>query len=182
MPPRELSEDELNELFKELGEIRSPYRVTRAIVNDRIETPYKTTRELASLIERVEGWQKKGFHPATQFFMALRLEVNQELEVVRKSLNPLIHGLKPKARLAVLTFHSLEDRIVKNAFKDFNDLDLGAPLFKKVIQAERDEAKDNPRSRSAKLRIFGKYGPEDLLRMKEEAAKRAAYFKDEDEE
>lgn len=177
-----LSEDELNELFKELGEIRSPYRVTRAIVNDRIETPYKTTRELASLIERVEGWQKKGFHPATQFFMALRLEVNQELEVVRKSLTKLIHGLKPKARLAVLTFHSLEDRIVKNAFKDFNDLDLGAPLFKKVIQAERDEAKDNPRSRSAKLRIFGKYGPDDLLRMKEEAAKRAAYFKDEDEE
>lgn len=174
------SEEELNEIFKELGEIRSPYRVTRAIVHDRVETPYQTTRDLAGLIERIEGWSKKGFHPATQFFMALRLEVNQELEVVEKSLAPMIHGLKPKARLAVLTFHSLEDRIVKNAFKEF--MDLGAPLFKKVIQAEWGEAKDNPRARSAKLRIFAKYGEDDIAEMKNEAARRAAYIKEDVEE
>lgn len=150
------SEDELNELFQQLGEVSRPYRVTRAIVHDRKAKPYETTRELAGLIERVEGWHRKGHHPATQFFLALRLQVNQELEVVQNSLLPLVHGLKSKARLAVLTFHSLEDRIVKNKFKEFADeaQGLGSPVNKKVIQAQWSEAKENSRARSAKLRTF----------------------------
>jgi 16S rRNA (cytosine1402-N4)-methyltransferase len=152
---RDYSEDELNDLFKNLGEISRPYRVTRAIVHDRKEKPFLNTRDLAGLIERVEGWHRKGHHPATQFFLALRLQVNQELEVVENSLEKLAHGLKSKGRLAVLTFHSLEDRIVKNKFKELAEtMDAGSIVNKKVIQAEWNEAKDNPRARSAKLRVF----------------------------
>lgn len=151
----QLSEEELNEIFKELGEIQRPFRVTRAIVHDRDEKPFITTRDLAGLIERVEGWHRKGFHPATQYFMALRLYVNRELEVVQDSLEKLAYGLKSKGRLAVLTFHSLEDRIVKNKFKELAEtMDAGSIVNKKVIQAEWNEAKENPRARSAKLRVF----------------------------
>jgi 16S rRNA (cytosine1402-N4)-methyltransferase len=147
-----LSEDELNDLFKEYGEIPKPYRVTRAIVHDRKEKPFTNTRELAGLIERVEGWRRKGFHPATQYFMALRLKVNRELEVIEQALPALMLGLKPSGRLCVLTFHSLEDRIVKVRFKAHPE--LGLPAFKKVIQPKWDEQKNNPRARSAKLRVF----------------------------
>ncbi len=151
----QFSEDELNELFKNLGEIQRPYRVTRAIVHDRNEKPFVTTRDLAGLIERIEGWHRKGHHPATQYFLALRLYVNQELEVVENSLEKLAHGLKSKGRLAVLTFHSLEDRIVKNKFKELAEtMEDGSIVNKKVIQAEWNEAKENPRARSAKLRVF----------------------------
>lgn len=151
----EYSEDELNELFKYFGELQRPYRVTRAIVHDRKEKPFRTTRELAGLIERVEGWRKKGFHPATQYFMALRLVVNKELEVVENSLEKLAHGLKSKGRLAILTFHSLEDRIVKNKFKELAAIEgFGRLVNKKVIIAEWAEAEKNPRARSAKLRVF----------------------------
>lgn len=154
----EYSEEDLNEVFKTYGEIRSPFRVTRAIVHDRKEKPFTTTRELAGLIERVEGWRKKGFHPATQFFMALRLVVNKELEVVENSIEKLAHGLKSKGRLAVLTFHSLEDRIVKNKFKELAALEgFGQIINKKVIIAQWSEAEKNPRARSAKLRVFEKF-------------------------
>jgi len=152
---RDLSEEELNDVFKNLGEIPKPYRVTRAIVHDRDEKPFLTTRDLAGLVERVEGWHRKGFHPATQYFMALRLYVNRELEVVENSLEKLVHGLRSKGRLGVLTFHSLEDRIVKNKFKELAEtMDAGSIVNKKVIQAEWNEAKENPRARSAKLRVF----------------------------
>ncbi len=152
---RDYSEDELNDMFKEFGEISRPYRVVRAVVNDRKEKPFLTTRDLAGLIERVEGWHRKGHHPATQFFLALRLVVNQELEVTAQCVEPLVHGLKSKGRLAFLTFHSLEDRIIKNKFKELADtMDWGRLVNKKVIQAEWNEAKDNPRARSAKLRVF----------------------------
>lgn len=151
----QFSEDDLNDLFKNLGEISRPYRVTRAVVNDRKSKPFVTTRDLAGLIERVEGWHRKGHHPATQFFLALRLFVNQELEVTEKCIEPLIHGLKSKGRLAFLTFHSLEDRIIKNKFKELAETqEWGRPVNKKVIQAEWSEAKENPRARSAKLRVF----------------------------
>lgn len=149
----ESSEDELNQIFKNYGEIRSPYRVTRAIVNDRQSKKYETTREVASLIERVDGWRKKGFHPATQYFMALRLAVNFELEGLEKSLPMVLECLKDKGLLAVLSFHSLEDRIVKNVFKSS---ELGQNINKKVIVASDEEIAKNPRSRSAKLRVFQK--------------------------
>jgi len=147
-----LSEDELIHLFQEYGEISKPYRVVRALVHDRKSEPFTTTHQLASLIERVDGWRRKGSHPATQYFLALRLQVNQELAAVETGLPALLLGLKPRGRLAVLTFHSLEDRIVKNLFKERSD--LGTPVFKKVITAEWTEQKKNPRARSAKLRVF----------------------------
>ena len=152
-----LTEDELNSIFKNLGEIKSPYRVTRAVVHDRSDSPFLMTRQLASLIERVEGWHRKGFHPATQYFMALRLQVNQELESVSGGVQRLMHRLKPRGRMAVLTFHSLEDRIVKNLFRSAPE-DLGHPVHKKVIQPRWEEQKNNPRARSAKLRVFERQG------------------------
>lgn len=148
------SEDELVRIFKEYGEVRSPYRVVRAIVHDRHSKVFSSTRDLAGLIERVDGWHKKGVHPATQYFLALRLEVNQELEATRSGIRNLITtGLKTNGRLVVLTFHSLEDRIVKRLFKD-ELVEYGRPLFKKVIEPSQDEIKVNPRSRSCKLRVF----------------------------
>lgn len=150
----ESSEEELIQIFQNLGEVRSPYRVVRAIVNDRKTVPYKTTLQLAQLIERVEGWRKKGFHPATLYFQGLRLAVNQELDVLSDTLPILMKALNPKGRLGVLTFHSLEDRIVKNIFKNS---DLGKPVNKKVIVAEREEQLSNVRSRSAKLRVFERH-------------------------
>lgn len=147
-----LSEDELNELFQVLGEVRRPYRVVKAVVHDRKEAKFETTQQFAGLIERVEGWSKKGHHPATRYFMALRLKVNRELEQLESALPDLMRGLRHEGRLAVITFHSLEDRIVKNIFRSRKD--LGKPVNKKVIQPEWEEQKKNPRARSAKLRVF----------------------------
>lgn len=147
------SEDELFHIFKTYGEVERPGRVVRAILNDRVERPFTNTLQLAGLIERVEGWKKKGFHPATQYFMALRLEVNQELQVIEQGIPLFIEQLQDGGRIAVITFHSLEDRIIKNLFKDN---DLGFPVNKKVIVPSDEECKMNPRARSAKLRVFQK--------------------------
>ncbi len=149
----EYSEDELNLLFKTYGEIYHSSRVVRAIVNDRIEKPYTTTLELAQLIERIDGWQKKGFHPATQYFMALRLVVNEELQAIESAIPKLISQLQDGGRISVITFHSLEDRLVKNIFKEQSS---GFLVNKKVIVPSEEECKINPRARSAKLRIFQK--------------------------
>lgn len=153
------SEEDLNELFKVYGEIRSPFRVVRAAVHDRKEDPYQTTQQFSSLVERVDRWKKKGRHPATQYFLALRLFVNQELQQTKQCLGPFIQALKPGGVFVVLTFHSLEDRIVKVAFKEAQEEGLGRRLNKKVIVADEQEQKDNPRARSAKLRAFQKEGP-----------------------
>lgn len=146
------NEPELNDLFLRYGELRRPQRVVRAIIQDRKESPFSTTRQLAGLIERVEGWRKKGHHPATNYFLALRMAVNEELTGLQACLPDLMQALSPRGRLIVITFHSLEDRIIKYAFKEAGE--LGYPLFKKVIVPSRDETRINPRARSAKLRIF----------------------------
>ncbi len=143
--------DDLVQLFRDLGEIRRPHRVVQRITEFRKEKPFSTTKELAELIERAEGWRKKGHHPATQFFLALRLEVNQELADLRLAAEKLINSLAPQGRLLIITFHSLEDRIIKYAFKEST---MGRPVNKKVVVPERKECVDNPRSRSAKLRVF----------------------------
>ncbi len=148
----EWEEEDLYTVFTALGEVRRPNRVMRAIIHDRKSKRFQTTRELASLIERVDGWHKKGVHPATQYFMGLRLAVNNELGGLRETLPKLMNALAPHGLLAVLTFHSLEDRIVKNIFKD--ERKLGRLVNKKVITATREEQKENSRSRSAKLRVF----------------------------
>ena len=151
-----LSTEELISMFHLYGEIQNPARVVRAIVNDRVTTPFTTTLQLAGLIERVDGWHKKGFHPATQYFMALRLVINRELEVIEKVLPLLMKQLRDQGRISVITFHSLEDRIVKNLFKDSSE---GFLVNKKVIVPSVEECKINPRARSAKLRIFQKGAP-----------------------
>ncbi len=145
-------EEDLYKVFNQLGEVRRPNRVLRAVIHDRKSKRFQTTRELASLIERVDGWHKKGVHPATQYFMGLRLAVNNELGGLRETLPILMEALSPYGLLAVLSFHSLEDRIVKNIFKE--ERKLGRLVNKKVIIATREEQKENSRSRSAKLRVF----------------------------
>ena len=155
----EMDEQDLARLFIEYGEVQKPFRVVRAIVNDRKAVkPYETTKELSSLIERVDGWQKKGSHPATRYFMALRLKVNEELEGLSRSLPALIDALEDGGILAVITFHSLEDRIVKHIFKAH--LDVGRLINKKVIKPDDEEIRLNPRARSAKLRAFEKGRPD----------------------
>ncbi|HMN69610.1 MAG TPA: 16S rRNA (cytosine(1402)-N(4))-methyltransferase RsmH [Bdellovibrionales bacterium] len=146
------SEVELNDLFAAAGEIRRPQRVVRAVVHDRKQKPFTTTRELASLIERVEGWSRKGHHPATRYFQALRIAVNNELSGLRDCVPDLMRATGKDGRIVILTFHSLEDRIIKYAFKESRE--WGFPLVKKVITPSREEERDNPRSRSAKLRVF----------------------------
>ena len=149
----ETSELELFKIFSDYGEVQKSAKVVRAILKDREIQKIETTLQLAKMIERVDGWQKKGFHPATQYFMGLRLVVNQELEVTEQAIPLLIDQLNDQGRLAIITFHSLEDRIVKNLF---NESKLGFSVYKKVIVPTDEECKNNPRSRSAKLRVFQK--------------------------
>lgn len=145
-------EEELVHLFIEYGEVRKPYKVVNEIIKFRNQDPFKTTRQLSSLIEKTEGWRKKGQHPATKYFLALRMKVNDELDPLGSALESLVERLNDKGRLIVLTFHSLEDRIVKLKFKSFDH--LGWVVNKKVLQAQWAEKKKNSRARSAKLRAF----------------------------
>ena len=149
----EYSEEDLMSLFKSYGEVQNPYRVVKAIIKDRADKKFENTLQLAQMIERVDGWTKKGFHPATQYFMALRLVVNRELEVVEKVLPLLIEKMQDQGRISVITFHSLEDRLVKNIFKDSTS---GFLVHKKVIVPSENECRINTRARSAKLRVFQK--------------------------
>lgn len=144
---------DLSDLFYNSGEVKFPNKVVRAIVADRRQNPFMSTRQLASLIERVDGFRKGGHHPATKYFLALRVFVNQELENLKSFIEELPSSMNLGGRVAVITFHSLEDRIVKNAFKTLNRV-KGHIVNKKVIIASPDEIKSNPRSRSAKLRVF----------------------------
>lgn len=147
------SEDELVDIFKDYGEVFKPYNVVKTILRERKKSNISTTQELSSLIERSVGWRKKGKHPATQYFMALRLVVNRELEDLQEGLQTLMQRLSPGGRLVVITFHSLEDRIVKQVFKNS---EMGRPVNKKVVKPTRQEEMENKRSRSAKLRAFEK--------------------------
>lgn len=158
----EWSEQDLARIFIGHGEVERPFKVIRAILQDRVSKPFTSTKQLAQLIERVDGWVKKGFHPATQYFMALRLEVNRELDVVAKVMPAAVKRLSRGGRLAVITFHSLEDRIVKNFIRDVEDEaalgpDFGESVKRKPIVPRESEIKKNPRARSAKLRMFRRY-------------------------
>jgi 16S rRNA (cytosine1402-N4)-methyltransferase len=158
----EWPEQDLARIFIGHGEVERPFKVIRAILQDRVAKPFTSTKQLAQLIERVDGWAKKGFHPATQYFMALRLEINRELDVVTKVMPDAVKRLSPGGRLAVITFHSLEDRIVKNFIRAVEDEgamgpDFGESVKRKPIVPSDIEIKQNPRSRSAKLRMFRRY-------------------------
>jgi 16S rRNA (cytosine1402-N4)-methyltransferase len=143
----------LADIFYEYGEERKSRQLAQYIVNKR---PFHSCRELADAVKIFFAKQSSGksfrIHPATRAFQALRIYVNRELEVLESTLNDLPDLLAPGARIVVISFHSLEDRIVKNAFKNPLLKDCLKILTKKPIMAGEQETLDNPRSRSAKLR------------------------------
>jgi 16S rRNA (cytosine1402-N4)-methyltransferase len=142
-------EVELADIFFKLGEERLSRRIARQIVEKR---PFKTTLELANAIAACvpSSYRHGRIHPATRTFQALRIAVNRELESLEKWLAVAPNWLKTGGKIAVITFHSLEDRIVKHTFREDDRLQV---LTKKVIIATDEEIKANPRARSAKLRI-----------------------------
>ena len=150
-----LPEAELADLLYEYGEERKSRRIARAIASSR---PLHTTTELADLVTRVVRRSGR-IHPATRTFQALRIATNQELEVIAQGLAEAVGVLAPGGRLAVIAFHSLEDRIVKRYFRQkAADDDVGSGpmlrlLTRKPIRPSSEERTRNPRSRSARLRV-----------------------------
>jgi 16S rRNA (cytosine1402-N4)-methyltransferase len=148
----QFDERELADLIYEFGEERRSRRIARAIVRSR---PILTTAQLAAVIStaaRPMNQAERKIHPATRTFQALRIFVNRELDDLRKLLEAVPQLLKPGGRLVVISFHSLEDRIVKDAIKEGARLGQYKLLTKKPVMASEDEVDRNPRSRSAKLR------------------------------
>ena len=163
-----LSERELADLIYQYGEERDSRKIARAIVNKR---PLHTTRELVAVIESVFPRRGDRVHPATRTFQSLRIAVNEELASIAEVLPQAVTALGVGGRLAVISFHSLEDRIVKDFFRE-QSKDLKNPPYEKIYEVERkatlkevnrkpitpseEETKNNPRARSAKLRIAEK--------------------------
>lgn len=149
------SEQELQDIFWHYGEERQSRRIARAIVQDRDTRAFNTTRDLASLVERISPPKLRfaRLHPATRIFQALRIAVNDELRVLQETLPKAFHALTPNGRLAVISFHSLEDRLVKQYFVSVKNEKSGIILTKKPIIPTEEEISRNPMSRSAKLRV-----------------------------
>jgi 16S rRNA (cytosine1402-N4)-methyltransferase len=166
------SEEQLIRLFRDLGEEPAARRIAGLILKSRKSAPFRETLTLARAIEKAVGRHGR-LHPATRVFQALRMEVNDELGALEQGLRVLTSRLEAGARIAVIAFHSLEDRIVKNFFRDHSrqfldrpewpeprpnpDYDLNLITAKPVEPAE-EEQRTNPRSRSAKLRVAEKLG------------------------
>jgi 16S rRNA (cytosine1402-N4)-methyltransferase len=149
-------EDRLADLIYEFGEERRSRRIARAIVRAR---PITTTAELARVVAAAAPAMKgEKIHPATRTFQALRIRVNDELGEIQSLLKSAESLLKPEGRLILISFHSLEDRLVKDAFKAAKDKRVFEVLTKKPVTATDAEIKRNPRSRSAKLRAAEKQG------------------------
>lgn len=148
-------EDDLREIIKTFGEERYARRIAAAIVKEREKKPIRTTGDLAEIILKAVGgkYKRQKIHPATRTFQALRIEVNRELDAVREALEKLPGIMNKGARACVISFHSLEDRIVKNSFKKFAKEGICKIMTKKPITPGDEELRDNPRSRSAKLRV-----------------------------
>ena len=165
------SADELTRVIRDYGEERFAKKIARRIVECRRDKPIETTGELAKIICSAipAKYRMMPGHPAKRTFQALRIELNRELEVLEDSLEGMIEILNPGGRICVITFHSLEDRIVKNIFKKSENpctcprefpvcvcgkTPLGHVVTKKPILPGREEVEENRRSKSAKLRIF----------------------------
>ncbi|MGP8259183.1 MAG: 16S rRNA (cytosine(1402)-N(4))-methyltransferase RsmH [Acidobacteriaceae bacterium] len=147
-------ENELADLIYEFGEERRSRRIARAIVRAR---PIRTTAELAGIVSAAAPSMKNDkIHPATRTFQALRIRVNDELEEIRSLLECAPSLLKPGGRLVTISFHSLEDRLVKDALREAGRKKILQVLTKKPVVAEEQEQMRNPRSRSAKLRAAEK--------------------------
>lgn len=161
-------EDEIAWVLKEFGEERFARKIARAVVSDRREHPFTRTGELAGLISRVVKTRESHKHPATRSFQAVRIYVNSELDEIRQALGAAVEALAPGGRLAVISFHSLEDRLVKQFIRRESalpELPPGLPLTDRQLQDDRrlepagkavkpseEEMTSNPRSRSAVLR------------------------------
>ncbi|MEM1213377.1 MAG: 16S rRNA (cytosine(1402)-N(4))-methyltransferase RsmH [Planctomycetota bacterium] len=153
----QLPEKELADLIYRFGEERKSRRIARKIVEVRRTSPISSTVQLADLVRRAlgPGGNRPGFHPATRTFQALRIAVNGELDALDALLAIAPSRLRPASgRLAVISFHSLEDRPVKQAMQNWDAQGLGTRLTRKPVVATPEEAHDNPRARSAKLRGF----------------------------
>ena len=168
------SEDELNRIFRDYGEEKWARQIARVICDRRKEAPIETTKDLVGIIDAAipkKFRSKDGSHPARRTFQALRIAVNDELDPLEPAVRDLVDMLKPGGRIAIITFHSLEDRIVKNCFRDLADpctcpknmpvcVCGKKPVVKlvsrKPITASDEELEFNPRSRSASLRIAEK--------------------------
>lgn len=148
----QMPEERLADLIFEFGEERYSRRIARAVVAARREAPIKTAKALADLVARVvpRSRDTERIHPATRTFQALRIAVNDELGSLEKALREYPDCLKPGGRLAIITFHSLEDRRVKEAFR-YDP--RWTPLTKKPLVPSEEEIAANPRARSAKLRV-----------------------------
>jgi 16S rRNA (cytosine1402-N4)-methyltransferase len=149
---RRLNERDLADLIYQFGEERFSRRIARRIVEVRRRTPLETTEQLADLVRRCVPWPKgkrPAIDPATRTFQALRIAVNDELGALDRLLEALPGCVRPGGRVAVISFHSLEDRRVKQAFRDRH---LWEALTPKPVQAGEEETQQNPRARSAKLR------------------------------
>jgi 16S rRNA (cytosine1402-N4)-methyltransferase len=146
-------EEELARILFEFGEERRSRRVAAAIVRARTRSPITTTGELARVVAGALGARRGGPHPARRTFQALRIAVNRELEDLALSLPQAAEALAPGGRIVAISYHSLEDRIVKRFVNERDDL---VPLTKKPLRSSRREQERNPRSRSAKLRAAEK--------------------------
>jgi 16S rRNA (cytosine1402-N4)-methyltransferase len=166
------AEEELMNIFREFGEEPAARRIASQIVKLRKETPFRETLSLAKAIEKIVGRHGRR-HPATQVFQALRMEVNDELRALEEGLVALTNRLESSSRIAVITFHSLEDRIVKYFFRGRSREWLDRPewpeprpnpdfslrlITPKPVEPDAVEQRANPRSRSAKLRVAERIG------------------------
>lgn len=169
----EYSFEELYKVIREYGEENFAKRIAEFIVEERSKKPIKTTGELTEVIKRAipAKFRREGPHPSKRTFQAIRIEVNGELRILNKAIEDGVNKLKSGGRMSIITFHSLEDRIVKNKFrelespcncpKDFPICVCGKESIVKVIsrkpiEPSKEEVEENPRSRSAKLRVAEK--------------------------
>lgn len=148
-------EEKISEIIEKYGEERFHNRIARFIKDAREHKSIETTGELAAIVKRAVGYKYRNLkiHPATRTFQAIRIFVNDELGALEEALKSSIFWLKTGGRIAVISFHSLEDRIVKNMFKGYAKLGVLKIITKKPLIPEQEEIIHNPRSRSAKLRV-----------------------------
>lgn len=149
------SEEKLREIFWQLGQETHAKKIVEAIIEERQKKPILTTRQLAEIIEKIipRKMRSSKIHPATKVFQALRIYVNQELNNITGFLSGAMQVLKPNGLLLCISFHSLEDRIVKQFFKDRQEEGKLAIITKKVVAPTKEEIAKNPSARSAKLRV-----------------------------
>jgi len=151
-------EETLADIFYGYSDEKYSRKIAKGIVTARNRKPIETTSDLVEIIKHAVpfSYQKGKIHFATKTFQALRMAVNDEVEALKEGLNKSIEALDCGGRIAVISFHSTEDRIVKDTFRKWQEEKKGKVINKKPITAGEEEVRDNPRSRSAKLRIFKK--------------------------